>query len=250
MKTLGGRELDPIIDPGRVRVHLAGDAEHRLVWAASAPMQPSTPLSALSDDLDTEKEARLETRATIRATMARAARIRLSHILSLRKDLACFANSPDASDSNAEDSASITPSDSDSLFSSTGSLSSRLSATSITSSWPSPKKTHAMPFITFTPASSVKSDVLASIIHMASMHKPSTYKSTFPTSPAAKTPTTMATAAPALYQTSRQEHARQGRGGIVTIPAHSPTLYEGGRTTVLSGGVRVSVAKVVLTLSP
>jgi hypothetical protein len=45
-----------------------------------------------------------------------------------------------------------------------------------------------MPFITFTPASPVKSDVFASSIHMASMHKPSTYKITLPTLPAAKTP--------------------------------------------------------------
>jgi hypothetical protein len=136
MKTLGGRQFDLFIDPGRVRVRFASDAEHRLVWAASAPIQPSIPLFALSDDLDTDKEARLEMRTAICATMACAARIRLSHILSVRMDLACFANSPDAADSDAEDSASITSSDSDSLFSSTGSLSSPSNATSVSSSWP------------------------------------------------------------------------------------------------------------------
>jgi hypothetical protein len=136
--------FDLFSDPGRVRVRFASAAKHRLVWAASAPVQPSTPSSALSDDLDTKKKARLEIRTSIRTSMARAARVCLSHILSLRTDLAFFANSPYAADSDAEDSTSITYRDSDSLFSSTGSLFSRSSASSVTSSWPSPKKTHVM----------------------------------------------------------------------------------------------------------
>jgi hypothetical protein len=59
----------------------------------------------------------------------------------------------------------------------------------------------------------------------------------------------MATAAPALYQASRREHARQRRASIVTIPAHSPTFYEGERTTVLGGGVQLGGTKAVLALS-
>jgi hypothetical protein len=59
----------------------------------------------------------------------------------------------------------------------------------------------------------------------------------------------MATAAPAPYQTSRREHARQRRAGIVTIPAPSGTLYDGGRTTVLGGGVKLGGAKAVLAAS-
>jgi hypothetical protein len=108
-----------------------------------------------------------------------------------------------------------------------------------------------MPFITFTPASPAKSDMLASSIHTASMRKPSTYKITFPTSPAAKAPKPMAIAALAPYQTSRREHARQRRADIVTIPAHSHTLYEGGRRMVLGDGVELggAQAKAVLALS-
>jgi hypothetical protein len=66
MKTLGGEKFDLFIDPGRVRVRFVGDAEHRLVWAASAHIHPSTLLSALLDDLDTKNEARVEIRTAIR----------------------------------------------------------------------------------------------------------------------------------------------------------------------------------------
>jgi hypothetical protein len=59
----------------------------------------------------------------------------------------------------------------------------------------------------------------------------------------------MAIAAPAPYQTSRREHARQRRADIVSIPAHSPTLYEGGQMSNFGDGVELGGAKAVFALS-
>jgi hypothetical protein len=248
MKALGGREFDLFIDPGCVRVRFAGDAEHRLVWTASPSVQPFASPSSRFEEQTGEKETVVEIRTAIRTTIARATRGRLSQLLSLRTDLACFANSPDAADSDADSEDSDSSSDRHSLFSSTGSISSRSSATSVTSSWPSPKKTRSTPFITFTPASPIKPNTCTfttAIKLPSSVSVPvsvaSAPKITRPTSESA------APMAATPYKMSRRERARQHRAGIVTVPVAAPTPYDGGRTTVLGGGVKLGGAKAILS---
>jgi hypothetical protein len=200
---LGGREFDLLVDPGRVRARFVGEANPRLVWSAS-------PLPATATEEPEEKDAEVEIRTALRATMVRAARTRVLRRLSLRTDLAAYVASDD-SDSSSD-------SDADSLFSTTSSRSSA-------SSWASPtvckKPTLILPSIMLTPATPIK---------------PAT-AIPFP-SAAAKMPVSP-------YKPSRRERARQRRAGIVTLPPAAPTAYDGGKTTVLGGGVRLGAARTL-----
>jgi hypothetical protein len=167
-------------------------------------------LAAAAADVE-EKDAEVEIRTALRVTMVRAARTRVLRRLSLRTDLAAYVASDD-SDSSSD-------SDADSLFSA---VSSRSSASS---SWASPtackKPTLILPSIMLTPATPIK----------PAMAIP------FP-SAAAKMPVSP-------YKPSRRERARQRRTGIVTLPPAAPTAYDGGKTTVLGGGVRLGAARAL-----
>jgi hypothetical protein len=204
---LGGREFDLLVDPGRVRARFVGEPNPRLVWSSS-------PLPAAAAVDVEEKDAEVEIRTALRATMVRAARTRVLRRLSLRTDLASYVASDD-SDSSSD-------SDADSLFSAASSRS------SASSSWASPtvckKPTLILPSIMLTPATPIK---------------PAT-AIPFP-SAAAKMPVSP-------YKPSRRERARQRRAGIVTLPPAARTVYDGGKTTVLGGGVRLGAARALTTV--
>jgi hypothetical protein len=174
----------------------------------------ASPLPA-ADEAE-EKDSEVEIRTAIRATMVRAARTCVLRRLSLRTDLAAYVASDDS------DSSSDSDSDADSLFSAASSRS------SASSSWASPtvckKPTLILPSIMLTPATPIK----------PAMAIP------FP-SAAAKMPVSP-------YKPSRRERARQRRAGIVTLPPAAPTAYDGGKTTVLGGGVRLGATRALTNM--
>jgi hypothetical protein len=95
-----------------------------------------------------------------------------------------------------------------------------------------------------SPASSVSSDrsSLFSAVSAAS-----TASSIF--SPVAPKPTLHAAPKPAAkatpFQMSRRERARQRRAGVTIAPPAVPTEYDGGKTTVLGGGIRLGPAREI-----
>jgi hypothetical protein len=189
---LGGRELDLFVDPGCVRVRVAGTTH--VVWAAAPPATSAGPHA---DD-----SARVHARAAARAAIHQAARARLLRTLAVRT--ASLSAGADASDSEDSDGGSVS--------SRASSFFSTRSSTSSASSAGSPK---------------CKSVALAA----------------FNAEKDPKIERKGGAPAPARHALSRRDRALQRRAGVVVAPPAVPAEYDGGRTTVLGGGVRLGAVR-------
>lgn len=264
METLGGNEFDLFVDPGRVAIRFACSQRTLVVWAAEpAPAnQQETPARAnaipeirIARTVASVAQAKAEVGAALRAKMVQGTRARAIRTLSLHTtgltiptlSPAClpspatpprrvFGHSRSSSASSAGSSRSA----GSSLFS-TDSGASESDATSVASAASSPR---SKPVVRFALPPTPVSPVLPARVNKAvPIVAPPAEPAVKEEEAEAPLPSPVAAAAP--YKTSRRERARQRRAGIVIDANADVTPYDGGKTTVLGGGVLLGGARAI-----
>lgn len=224
---LGGVEMNLFVDPGSVRVRSKA-CQDILVWsaAAEAALKAPSPVTTTTTGEDMKTEARAALRQAMhsgtRSRMLRSLAVETSNLTPPSTTFTRgHSRSSSLSSAVSETSERSAVSDASSLFSAVSAVS---AATSIASAF-SPKevsKPAPAPSMFVTPPTpavpAMKKAPLASPVERKTPEGP--------------------------YKMSRREKARQRRTGIVCAPPAEVTPYDGGKTTVLGGGIRLGSARM------
>jgi hypothetical protein len=223
METLGNAELDLFVDPGCVRVRARGGLELP-IWTAPTVAQKSVEVPS-GEGQESLKD---EVRSALRAAMRTGTRMRVQRALAVQTTDLGTTTGPaggaargHSRSSSVSSAVSDTPSASSATSASSGasSLFSAVSMVSNATSLPSAVSPMQKPMMLVTPPTPAIGSSISTT--------PAPAKFAVPTEPTGP------------YKMSRRERARQRRSGIVVAPVAAVTPYDGGRTNVLGGGVRL-----------